>query len=1251
MDIDDFYLNLMASGNELGNLPGLASPNRTLADAQARRANELQYESPDQRAARLAQQEATRAVREKMRARQQTLLDSIRRNEPSSTQQLSEADKASAIDGPEQAVEQQDEQVIVGVASSQERTVHARRLRMNSAGMIEEDTSAPTGQTPQAESNVGASPLDSTPEAAVPSSSSSSPSLSGPSSPSFAERYPNAARLSGSSFPSPRSSYSSSTPSSSAPAGATDGPGPVDPISDPSRPSASVTDAAASSPTVDQPTPSSTASSSPPATFGLARQTRPRAFNPSGMNLSKPRSSHAVRPIRPPTNALINQLEAAIVKAEASRASSPSTSSSYLELPPSLDLGPPSPIQPVGPTDSQGGPRPPRSYPTAFPPAAGAAPAGAVYNRDGKVKLAAPLAADAPKRAPKPTVLPLGLMTHGEWKAVVYRSLDEPARRKAAREHNLDRKAAAQGRTVERERAKLKDKLRRARNEHEGKLVRTGTEKVEAMQQAGYALQAAEVLDLMVRSGDQPALGWYLDVLRSLADAGDVQGVQQVITQSERSGIPANYKTYSHLVDAHLSLNDKHGAVATLHDLENRDLYPIEATYRKLIRTLVQSDIHSERAVGWDLVAHMRLVAHPIPSKETYDLLMDACANVILPEPERALDLWTEMTIDNGVQPDVRSFNAIIKAVGSTRKFYLEAFRLMRQMLDFYHTAIPDSPQRAMYTPNRETFESLLVGAKKNGDIARTRWILTEMIRFSNHPGLAENGADIAPTAHTMKSVFQAYSSARPNIRRTMLKEQGQIAVPADHPRAVTDGQDDPHLVEEGEEEDEDEEFDPSQVTVEYGEAAETMDEHEMDDDAEWGTMDPHSFEHHLSHGHTEQDPSASSSHPSSSSSSEQQDRQPESPSSSGTSARGPNVQQTPLPQSSSEIIDEAGRLLAHASDDSKIYYHDRTQRTPAGNLPSLRHVLVDTSLVNAYIHVIYRHTDEVKVWLHAFDTVYAEQGVRKDARSYLALFEALQAPRRHKPGLDRDEAANGLYRVFQEWELWEKETGADLQARLDRGKDEGEVWAIRRAIGLEPRVVEKIWASAIKVMALAGQLSIAMSMTNRFFQIYPPEDILKSNLAPLPSKALIRMVPRSSIRPDPLPPHLLFPDLQSLHQALALLQQEASIGRIKWICMRYAECISQARRHKLDEGRDGEMRKAENALDINLRKINKDHRKKSGDYARAEGKKAGAGLARFEGGFGLLPDDVPIGQVERKIFRIHGKEALDKYVRAKRQF
>lgn len=65
---------------------------------------------------------------------------------------------------------------------------------------------------------------------------------------------------------------------------------------------------------------------------------------------------------------------------------------------------------------------------------------------------------------------------------------------------------------------------------------------------------------------------------------------------------------------------------------------------------------------AWDLFAHIRYVAHPTPDAHLYALVICACASTFLsPEPERALDLWTEM-LDLGIVPTEGVYDAVICA-------------------------------------------------------------------------------------------------------------------------------------------------------------------------------------------------------------------------------------------------------------------------------------------------------------------------------------------------------------------------------------------------------------------------------------------------------------------------------------------------------------------------------------------------------------------------------------------------------------
>jgi hypothetical protein len=189
-------------------------------------------------------------------------------------------------------------------------------------------------------------------------------------------------------------------------------------------------------------------------------------------------------------------------------------------------------------------------------------------------------------------------------------------------------------------------------------------------------------------------------------------------------------------------------------------------TYTSLITSLFSTHSSLGRAQAWDLFSHMRYVAHPEPDVPLYTLMIRACASPISSarssDPLRALDLWTEMTIDHRLPPSLGAYNAIILACArsGSKSYVNEAFRLARQMLDTYRDARGDSAFR----PDRKTFCALLEGAKRLGDLARARWILAEMI---NAPNKDEGDADVdSVNEEVMMHVLHAYAAYRPPFRR-----------------------------------------------------------------------------------------------------------------------------------------------------------------------------------------------------------------------------------------------------------------------------------------------------------------------------------------------------------------------------------------------------------------------------------------------------------------------------------------------------
>lgn len=169
----------------------------------------------------------------------------------------------------------------------------------------------------------------------------------------------------------------------------------------------------------------------------------------------------------------------------------------------------------------------------------------------------------------------------------------------------------------------------------------------------------------------------------------------------------------------------------------------------------------------------MRYVAHPRPDAVTYTMMIRACAQPSLSasgEPERALDLFAEMTVDNGIPPTAGVYTATILACArSGRKKYVhEAFRLAKEMLDAHR----DARGQSAFTPDRRFFCALLEGAKRIGDLPRVRWILAEMVKQS----LEHNPASDTVTVNQERAiqedillhVFHAYASYKPVFKRSM---------------------------------------------------------------------------------------------------------------------------------------------------------------------------------------------------------------------------------------------------------------------------------------------------------------------------------------------------------------------------------------------------------------------------------------------------------------------------------------------------
>ncbi|KAG2138975.1 hypothetical protein DEU56DRAFT_980376 [Suillus clintonianus] len=224
-----------------------------------------------------------------------------------------------------------------------------------------------------------------------------------------------------------------------------------------------------------------------------------------------------------------------------------------------------------------------------------------------------------------------------------------------------------------------------------------------------------------------------------------------------------------------------------LHKYEASGLHPPMKSYTRIISSLFSvrpspsspsilstPDVPLGRLAAhsqaWDLFAHMRYVAHPTPDAHLYALMIRACGSAPLsPEPERALDLWTEM-LEAGIVPTKGAYDAVIRACAKAGgEWVSEAIRFARQMRNRFggsSSEVGGGDLQGIGGPR--TWTALLDGCKRVGDLGRARWILAEAVRAE---GLNEE---------MMQHMFHTYAAYRPPFKRgaTRIVDDGAVVAP-----------------------------------------------------------------------------------------------------------------------------------------------------------------------------------------------------------------------------------------------------------------------------------------------------------------------------------------------------------------------------------------------------------------------------------------------------------------------------------------
>ncbi|KAI0276061.1 hypothetical protein BGY98DRAFT_1090385 [Russula aff. rugulosa BPL654] len=247
-------------------------------------------------------------------------------------------------------------------------------------------------------------------------------------------------------------------------------------------------------------------------------------------------------------------------------------------------------------------------------------------------------------------------------------------------------------------------------------------------------------LELMMTSGIQLGEDHANDVLGWYATRGDVLGLEDFL-QTFVKGPLTDHQRHLHIKAHEKSVPPgtiPESALSLLHSYENAGRPPPITAYSRLIAALFRT-----------------------PSSPAL-------------EPERALDLFTEMTVDRRIPPTAGAYTAaILVCARSGSKVYVnEAFRLAKEMLDAHR----DARGRGAFRPDSHIFGALLEGAKRIGDLGRVRWILAEMVEMTQRD---PDNEDVIVNERIMTHVFHAYAAATWPLLTTQTEGDADTPTPA----------------------------------------------------------------------------------------------------------------------------------------------------------------------------------------------------------------------------------------------------------------------------------------------------------------------------------------------------------------------------------------------------------------------------------------------------------------------------------------
>lgn len=178
-------------------------------------------------------------------------------------------------------------------------------------------------------------------------------------------------------------------------------------------------------------------------------------------------------------------------------------------------------------------------------------------------------------------------------------------------------------------------------------------------------------------------------------------------------------------------------AAAAFSQMQASGIEPNVIVYTSLIQACINC---RDFETAWQIFNLIKLKSEATaPDVQTYSLMIHACA--VNGEVERAIDLFTDMTVRGEMAPTAESYNSLIHACAMRSDYFMEAWKYASEM------------QNAGLRMDKLTFNVLVQACGKVGDLTRARLLVRHMNESGND--------ELRPDKTTFQNLLRAYATCR----------------------------------------------------------------------------------------------------------------------------------------------------------------------------------------------------------------------------------------------------------------------------------------------------------------------------------------------------------------------------------------------------------------------------------------------------------------------------------------------------------